>query len=44
MEPKKRSVGAAERDEFLRVAWRIMVATRTQASRFVFVDECSTNT
>jgi transposase len=44
MEPKKRSVGAAERDEFLRAAWRVMVAARTQASRFVFVDECSTNT
>src|SRR5918997_986616 len=44
MEPKKRSVGAAERDEFLRAAWRVMVAGRTQASRFVFVDECSTNT
>jgi transposase len=44
MEPKKRSVGAAELDEFLRAAWRVMVAARTQASRFVFVDECSTNT
>jgi transposase len=44
MEPKKRSVGAAERDEFLRAAWRVLVAARTQASRFVFVDECSTNT
>ena len=37
-------MGAAERDEFLRAAWRVMVAARTQASRFVFVDECSTNT
>jgi transposase len=44
MEPKKSSVGAAERDEFLRAAWRVMLAGRTQASRFVFVDECSTNT
>jgi transposase len=41
---EKRSVGAAEREEFLRAAWRVMVAGRTQASRFVFVDECSTNT
>jgi transposase len=43
MEPKKRSVGASERDEFLRAAWRAMVADTTQAERFVFVDECSTN-
>jgi transposase len=37
-------VGAAERDEFLRAAWKAMVAGRTEPSRFVFVDECSTNT
>ncbi len=37
-------MGAAERDEFLRAAWKAMVAARTQADRFVFVDECSTNT
>jgi hypothetical protein len=43
MEPKKRSVGASERDEFLRAVWRAMVADTTQAERFVFVDECSTN-
>ena len=43
MEPKKRSVGASEREEFLRAAWRAMVAETTQAERFVFVDECSTN-
>ena len=43
MEPKKRSVGASERDEFLRAAWRAMVAGTTQAERLVFVDECSTN-
>src|SRR5215203_4384936 len=43
MEPKKRSVGASERDKFLRAAWRAMVAGTTQAERFVFVDECSTN-
>jgi transposase len=36
-------VGASERDEFLRAAWRAMVAHTTQAERFVFVDECSTN-
>ena len=36
-------MGASERDEFLRAAWRAMVAGTTHASRFVFVDECSTN-
>jgi hypothetical protein len=41
---EKRWVGASERDEFLRAAWRATVARRTKASRFVFVDECSTNT
>jgi hypothetical protein len=44
MELKKSSVGAAERDEFLRASWRAMiVAGRTEAKCFVFVDECSTN-
>jgi hypothetical protein len=37
-------VGASERDEFLRVAWRALVAEASDARRFVFVDECSTNT
>jgi transposase len=37
-------VGASERDEFLRVAWRALVAGRLDGRRFVFVDECSTNT
>jgi transposase len=37
-------VGASERDEFLRTAWRALVAGRLDARRFVFVDECSTNT
>ena len=44
MDPKKRSVGASERDEFLRCACRTMVAGSIGAERFVFVDECSTNT
>jgi hypothetical protein len=44
MDPKKRSVGASERDEFLRAAWRLMVAGETHTERLVFVDECSTNT
>jgi transposase len=43
MDPKKRSVGASEREEFLRTAWRVVVAGTTEAERFVFVDECSTN-
>jgi transposase len=37
-------VGASERDEFLRAAWRALVSGRLRAGRFVFVDECSTNT
>jgi transposase len=44
MEPKKRSVGASERDEFLRVAWRALVAGEIYAERLVFVDEMGTNT
>src|ERR687898_1256055 len=44
MDPKKRSVGASERDEFLRAPWRLMVAGGIYAERLVFVDECSTNT
>jgi transposase len=44
MEQKKRSVGASERDEFLRAAWRVMVAREISPERLVFVDECSTNT
>jgi len=44
MDPKKRSLGASERDEFLRAAWRVMVAGEIHAERLVFVDECSTNT
>jgi transposase len=36
-------VGATERDEFLRAAWRALVAERIGASRLVFVDECGTN-
>ena len=44
MEPKKRRVGATERDEFLRAAWRLLVAGEIDAQRLVFVDECGTNT
>ena len=44
MEPKKRSVGASERDEFLRAAWRALVAGSLDADRLVFVEEVGTNT
>jgi transposase len=43
VEPKKRSLGAAERDEFLRAAWRLLVAEEVDAERLVFVDEMGTN-
>jgi transposase len=44
VEPKKRSVGASERDGFLRAAWRALVAGGIEADRFVFVDEMGSNT
>jgi hypothetical protein len=39
-------VGASERDEWLRAAWRVMVASEAgiDAGRLVFVDEMGTNT
>jgi transposase len=37
-------LGASERDEFLRAAWRALVAGRLDARRFVFVDEMGANT
>ena len=43
MESKKRSVGASERDEFLRAAWRSLVAREIDAERLVFVDEMGAN-
>jgi transposase len=43
MEPKKRSLGAGERDEFLRAAWRAGIAGQIDADRLVFVDEMGTN-
>jgi hypothetical protein len=42
-EPKKRSRGAAERDEFLRALWRMEVC-RIDPGRLVFVDEMGTHT
>ena len=46
MDAKKRSVAASERDEFLRAAWRTLVAGEAgiDAERLVFVDEMGTNT
>jgi transposase len=43
MEQKKRSVGASERDEFVRAAWWSLVAQGIHAERLVFVDEMGTN-
>ena len=37
-------MGASERDEFLRCAWRVEVSGGLEASRFVFVDEMGSNT
>jgi transposase len=37
-------VGAAERDEWLRAAWRALVAQGLDAGQLVFVDEMGTNT
>lgn len=37
-------MGASERDEFLRAAWRVIVAGGVGAERLVFVDECGANT
>ena len=44
MEQEKRSVGATERDEWLRAAWRALVAGGLDADRLVFVDEMGSNT
>jgi transposase len=37
-------MGALERDEFLRAAWKVMVAEQVETKRLVFVDEMGTNT
>jgi transposase len=37
-------MGALERDEFLRAAWRVMVAEQLEAEWLLFVDEMGTNT
>jgi transposase len=43
VEQKKRSVGASERDEFLREAWRSLVAKEIHPEQLVFVDEMGAN-
>lgn len=35
---------AAERDEFARAAWRVMVAAAVEPERLLFVDECGLHT
>lgn len=37
-------MGALERDEFRRAAWRVMVAEKVDPKRLVFVDEMGANT
>jgi hypothetical protein len=44
LQPKKRTVGALERDEWLRAAWRVTLAARIDPKRLVFVDEMGANT
>jgi len=43
VESKKRSLGARERDEFLRAAWRLFFSRRVEIERLVFVDEMGAN-
>jgi transposase len=41
---QKRTMGALERDEFLRCAWKVTIAKELDPRRLVFVDEMGTNT
>jgi hypothetical protein len=41
---KKRTVGALERDEWRRAAWKVTVSGALDARSLVFVDEMGTNT
>jgi transposase len=43
LQPKKRTVGALERDEWLRAAWKVMVAGMVDPRKLVFVDEMGTD-
>ncbi|MBA2511335.1 MAG: IS630 family transposase [Rubrobacteraceae bacterium] len=44
LDPQKGGRSAAERDEFLRAAWRAMVAAAVAPKKLVFVDECGLHT
>ena len=37
-------MGAVERDEWLRAAWRVLISQEVNSKRLVFVDEMGTNT
>jgi transposase len=41
---EKRGRSAAERHEFLRAAWRVMVGGALDPRRLLFIDECGTHT
>ncbi len=43
LQPKKRAVGATERDEWRRAVWRVTVSESSDPQRFVFVDEMGAN-
>ena len=43
LQPKKQSVVAMERDEWLRATWRVTVAREITPEQLVFVDEMGTN-
>jgi hypothetical protein len=44
LKQEKRGRSATEGEEFLRAAWRVMVAGVLDPSKLVFVDECGTHT
>ena len=44
LDPQKGRRVATERDEFLRAAWRVMVAAAVDPESLVFVDECGLHT
>jgi transposase len=44
LEQEKRGRSATERDEFMRAAWRVLVAGVVDPTKLVFVDECGTHT
>jgi hypothetical protein len=41
---RKGTLGASEREELLRATFRMMVMSAIDSERFVFVEECSSNT